>query len=152
MGNTSSTSLGAGGGRLVNQVLKQSLYVESVAAFNTVYSDSGLFGVYVVCEPDHAGDVAAAVGGVLTGLANVSEAELANAKAQFKGNLSRQADDAHAVMQDIGTQVLLSGKYSSASELSAVIDGVSTGEVAAAAQVAIIQTNCGCLWSHTCRP
>jgi len=133
-GNTSSTSLGAGGGRLVNQVLKQSPYVESVAAFNTVYSDSGLFGVYAVCEPDHAGDVAASVGSVLAGLTNVSEEELTRAKAQFKGNLLRQADDAHAVMQDIGTQVLLSGKFSSASELSAVIDGVSAGDVAAVAQ------------------
>jgi len=133
-GNTSSTSLGAGGGRLVNQVLKQSPYVESVAAFNTVYSDSGLFGVYAVCEPDHAGDVAASVGAVLAGLTDVSEAELAKAKAQFKGNLLRQADDAHAVMQDMGTQVLLSGKYSSASELSSVIDGVSADDVAAAAQ------------------
>jgi len=133
-GNTSSTTLGAGGGRLINQVLKQSPYIESVAAFNTVYSDSGLFGVYAVCEPDHAGDVAASVGAVLAGLTNVSEAELARAKAQIKGNLARQADDAHAVMQDIGTQVLLSGKYSSASELSSVIDGVSAADVAAFAQ------------------
>jgi len=133
-GNTSSTSLGAGGGRLVNQVLKQSPYVESVAAFNTVYSDSGLFGVYVVCEPDHAGDVAASVGSVLAGLTNVSEEELAKAKMQFTGNLLRQADDSHAVMQDIGTQVLLSGKYSSASELVPVIQSVSVGDLAAAAQ------------------
>jgi len=133
-GSTAVKTLGASGGRLSNQVLKQSPYVESVAAFNTTHSDSGLFGVYAVCEPNHAGDVAASITTCLAGLTNVNDVELANAKARFKGNLMRQADDSHALMQDIGTQILLSGKYCSASELASVIDGVTAGDVAAAAR------------------
>merc|ERR1739844_50962 len=78
--------------RLATQVLKQSPYVESCAAFNTSYSDTGLFGVYGVCQPDRAGDMCTAIAKTLTGLGSVSAEELARAKAMLKGNLLRQLD------------------------------------------------------------
>jgi len=124
----------SGAGRLTKQILKQSPYVESIAAFNTTYSDTGLFGAYAVCEPSHAGDVAAAMASSLVGLTNVSEAELTNAKAQLKGNLARQVDNNQDLMADIGTQMLLNGKYGSVSDLSSKIDAISASDVASAAQ------------------
>merc|ERR1712217_857757 len=71
--------------RLATQVVKQSPYVESCAAFNTSYSDSGLFGVYGVCQPEKAGDMCSAIAKTLTGLTSVSADELATAKAMPSG-------------------------------------------------------------------
>merc|ERR1712113_1357529 len=108
-----------GGGltsRLSTEVVKQSPYVESCSAFNTSYSDSGLFGVYTVVSPDQAGDVCKSVTSCLTGLTSVTSDELQVAKATLKGNLCRQVDNTAMLMQDLGTQILLSGKYGSPSE------------------------------------
>merc|ERR1719330_597056 len=120
--------------RLATEVVKQSPYVESCAAFNTSYSDTGLFGVYGVCQPDKAGDMCTAIAKTLTGLASVAGDELATAKAMLKGNLLRQLDDDVMLMQDMGTQLLTSGRYSSVSDFAKAIDGVSESDVAAAAR------------------
>merc|ERR1719254_287502 len=61
-GNAASNAPGSGvTSRLSAQVVQQSPYVESCAAFNTSYSDTGLFGVYGVSHPDKAGDMATAM-------------------------------------------------------------------------------------------
>merc|ERR1719203_2198490 len=119
--------------RLATQVVKQSPYVESCAAFHTSYSDTGLFGVYGVCQPDKAGDMCSAIAKTLTGLSVTGE-ELARAKAMLKGNLLRQLDDDTTLMQDLGTQLLTSGRYSSVADFSRAIDGVSEADVSGAAK------------------
>ncbi|CAE7736098.1 MPPalpha1 [Symbiodinium microadriaticum] len=120
--------------RLSTQVLRQSPYVESCAAFNTSYSDSGLFGVYGVCQPEKASEMAMAMASALKGLSSVSKEELAKAKAMLKGKMFRQADDDSELMQDMGQQVLLTGKYGSAAEFGKIIDGVTEADVTAAAK------------------
>merc|ERR1711920_497016 len=69
----------------------------------------------------------------LTGLKSASGEELARAKAALKGNLLRQLDDDTVLMQDMGTQLLTSGRYSSASDFAKAIDGVNESAVASAA-------------------
>merc|ERR1719330_2261226 len=131
LGGGSAVSSNPGSGvtsRLATQVLKQSPYVESCAAFNTSYSDTGLFGVYGVCQPDKAGDMCAAIAKTLTGLTSVAGDELATAKAMLKGNLLRQLDDDVMLMQDMGTQLLTSGRYSSVADFVKAIDGVSESD------------------------
>jgi len=120
--------------RLSTQVLKQSPYVESCSAFNTSYSDSGLFGIYGVSQPAQAGDMVASMAKALAGLTTVGKDELARAKAMLKGQLARQMDDDKTLMQDIASQILVSGKYGSAADFAKVIDGVSEAEVAAVAK------------------
>jgi len=120
--------------RLATQVLKQSPYVESCAAFNTSYSDTGLFGVYGVCQPDKAGDMCSAIAKTLTGLASVTGEELLVAKAMLKGNLLRQLDDDVMLMQDMGTQLLTSGRYSSVADFVKAIDSVSEADVTGVAR------------------
>merc|ERR1712176_1224727 len=93
----------------------------------------GLFGVYGVCQPDRAGDMCAAIAKTLTGLSSVSAEELARAKAMLKGNLVRQLDDDAMLMQDMGTQLLTSGRYSSVADFSKAIDGVTESAVSSAA-------------------
>merc|ERR1712087_362396 len=90
-------------------------------------------GVYGVCQPEKAGDMCAAIAKTLTGLTSVSADELAVAKAMLKGNLLRQLDDDVMLMQDIGTQVLTSGRYSSVSDFARAIDGVTEADVTAVA-------------------
>jgi len=136
LGGGSAVSSNPGSGvtsRLATQVVKQNPYVESCAAFNTSYSDSGLFGVYGVSHPDKAGEMVSGIAKTITSLKSVSGEELARAKAVLKGNLHRQLDDDTVLMQDIGTQLLTSGRYSSVSDFARAIDGVSESAVSSAA-------------------
>merc|ERR1712087_898270 len=101
-GNATSSNIGSGvTSRLSTQVVKQSPYVESCAAFNTSYSDTGLFGVYGVSQPDRAGEMCTSMVQVLKGMTSVSVEELAKAKAMLKGKLYRQMDDDSALLQDL---------------------------------------------------
>jgi len=130
-----SSTLGAGSSaRLSTQVVRQNPYVESCSAFNTSYSDSGLFGVYGVCQPDQAGSLAKAICDSLKGLTTVSKDELAQAKAVLKGKLARQVDDPAQLMADMGQQLLHGGRYGSPSDFGKMIDGVSEAQVAEAAK------------------
>jgi len=136
LGGGSAVSTAPGSGvtsRLATQVVRQNPNVESCAAFNTSYSDSGLFGVYGVSHPDKAGEMCAGIAKTLTGLKSVSGDELARAKAVLKANLHRQLDDDTVLMQDMGTQLLTSGKYSSVADFSRAIDGVTEAAVSSAA-------------------
>merc|ERR1712039_723302 len=68
-GSASSKLPGSGGtSRLATGIVKQNPHVESCAAFNTSYSDSGLFGVYGVSHPDKAGEMTTAIFSSLKGL------------------------------------------------------------------------------------
>lgn len=137
LGGGSAVYSGIGSGltsRLSTQVVKQSPFVESCTAFNTSYSDSGLFGAYGVCQPDKAGDMAKAVAKTMGSLTSISKDELAKAKAMLKGKMFRQADNDSELMKDMGQQLLLSGKYGSVADFAKMIDGVSEGDVTAAAK------------------
>jgi len=133
-GSAAASAPGAGvTSRLSTQVVRQSPYVESCAAFNTSYSDSGLFGVYGVCQPDKAGEMCTGITKALAGLKTVSKDELAKAKAMLKGNLFRQMDDDSALMQDMGTQLLTSGAYGAPTDFARAIDAVTEADVTAIA-------------------
>mmetsp|Transcript_61749 Transcript_61749/g.147317 ORF Transcript_61749/g.147317 Transcript_61749/m.147317 type:complete len:530 (-) Transcript_61749:126-1715(-) len=134
-GSTVSTAPGSGAtSRLSKQILKQSPYVESCSAFSTTYTDSGIFGLYGVSQPAQAGDMAMAMVKSITGLGSISADELSSAKGMLKGKLLRQVDDNFTLMQDIGTQVLLSGRYATVQDFAKAIDAVSADQVAAAAK------------------
>lgn len=134
-GNVMGSSVGGGLlSRLSTEVVKKSAHVESCSAFNTSYSDSGIFGVYSVTQPDKAGETAAAVTSCLKGLTNVSADELSLAKNVLKGTLARQMDDSQELMKDLGTQLLVSGSYGSVADFSKIIDGVTAEQVSSAAK------------------
>jgi len=133
-GTAASATPGSGTtSRLSNQVVKQSPYVESCAAFSTSYSDTGLFGIYGVSQPERAKEMTGAILNALKSLTSVSSDELTQAKAMLKGKLLRQMDDEGVVMQDLGQQLLMSGRYGSAKDFASMIDSVTEGQVEAAA-------------------
>merc|ERR1712217_703450 len=120
--------------RLSTGIVKQNPFVESCAAFNTSYSDSGIFGVYGVSHADKGGEMTASILKTLSGLGSVSADELSKAKTALKSQLFRQVDDDSVLMQDLGNQLLLSGKYGSAADFAKVIDSVSEAQVTSAAK------------------
>merc|ERR1712078_780897 len=137
LGGGSATSGALGGeasSRLSLEVVQQNPYVESCSAFNTSYSDSGLFGVYTVVQPDKAGDVCSAVLSCLGGLSSITSDELEIAKSVLKGSLLRQVDDTGSLLQDLGTQMLLSEQYGSPSDFAQFIDQVTVGDVTSVAE------------------
>jgi len=129
--NAAPSSIGGGSlARLSTQVVRQSPYVESCAAFNTSYSDSGLFGVYGVSVPERAGDMATSMMKALTGLTSISTDELAAAKTVLKGKMLRQVDDDAVMMQDVGQQLLFGGGYGSPTDFAKLIDAVTADQLA----------------------
>merc|ERR1711879_76263 len=48
--------------------------------------------------------------------------------------LFRQSDDSHEVLKDLGTQLLLSGKYGSVADFAKSIDGVTQEQLTSAAR------------------
>merc|ERR1711879_716743 len=134
-GTAVPSALGGGSlSRLSTQVVRQNPYVESCSAFNTTYSDSGLFGVYGVSHPDKGGELCAAMAKALSGLTSITKDELTAAKMVLKGKMLRQTDDSATMMRDIGQQLLLSGSYASPAEFSKIIEAVTLDEVTAAAK------------------
>jgi len=136
LGSYSASSSTVGGGsmsRLATQVVKQNPYVESAAAFNTAYTDSGLFGVYGVSHPDKAGEMAKSLMSTLVGLKKVSDDELKAAKSVLKGKMLRQMDADVTAMKDLGQQLLLGGSYGSPADFAKLIDAVTVDQVTGAA-------------------
>jgi len=136
-GGSAVTGSGIGGGstsRLATQVVKQNPYVESCSAFNTSYSDSGLFGVYGVSHPDKGADLCSAMTKALAGLTTITKDELDGAKAVLKGKMLRQVDDDATMMKDIGQQLLLAGRYGSPAEFAKLIDAATVEQVTGAAK------------------
>ncbi|KAK9530610.1 hypothetical protein VZT92_012101 [Zoarces viviparus] len=108
-----------------------------VSAFNTSYSDSGLFGVYTISQPAAAGDVIKAALAEVKAVADggVTAADLTRAKAQLKGQFLMSLETSEGFLEAMGTQALAEGSYRSAEEVSKNIDNVSLTDVANAAKI-----------------
>merc|ERR1712032_136748 len=116
------------------QLVKDSSSIESCVAFNTSYTDSGLFGVYGVVPATGAAGMSVSMSKTLGGMTEFTADELNACKTQLKAKLHRQMEDAPALMQDIGQQLLFTGQYGSVSDFSRVIDEVTEEEVREAAR------------------
>lgn len=120
--------------RLVSQVASEKL-AHSISAFNTQYSDTGLFGVHVVAE-DKALDILFSVVPLqITRLAeNVTADEVEEAKEHLKMSMLSMLDTTTSVCEDIGRQMLCHGRRMHPLETVARINAVDLGAVKRAAQ------------------
>ncbi|XP_028681221.1 cytochrome b-c1 complex subunit 1, mitochondrial [Erpetoichthys calabaricus] len=119
-----------GGGKNLSgslaRVAAEEKLCQSFQAFNTCYSDTGLFGVYFVTDGHHIEDMMHNVQGQLLMLCtSVTTGELERAKNVLKTNLVGQLNGTTPVADDIGRNVLSFGRRISLAEWSEKIDAVS---------------------------
>ncbi|MCO5601444.1 hypothetical protein L7F22_055567 [Adiantum nelumboides] len=125
-------SAGAGknmGSELAQKVAANEL-CESYMAFNTNYSDAGLFGVYAIAKPDKLDDLSWAIMHEIGRLIyRVTEDDVIRARNQLKACLVLHLDGTSAIAEDIGRQMLTYGRRLPLVELFARIDAVNAATV-----------------------
>jgi len=95
--------------------------------FNIAYSDTSLWGTYYVCDPMKCDDMASTVFNEWVRLCSiVTDGEVERAKNLLKTQLLHQAEGTNTLCQDIGHQVLTSGRRVPIYELIGKIDNVDT--------------------------
>ncbi|XP_048317960.2 probable mitochondrial-processing peptidase subunit beta, mitochondrial [Ziziphus jujuba] len=124
----------SGAGKHMGSELAQKVSInelaESMAAFSTNYSDTGLFGVYAVAKPDCLEDLSQAIMYQITKLIyRVSEVDVIRARNQLKSSMLLHLDGTTPVAEDIGRQLLKYGRRIPLTELMARIDAVDVDTV-----------------------
>jgi len=101
------------------------------SSLNMSYSDSGLFGIYVISTPGDIGKVMkAALGQCLkASKGEISDAEIARAKNQMRANVLMGCESQQTLSEDMGAQVLIKGAYTPSSEVVTAIDSVSKSDI-----------------------
>jgi processing peptidase subunit beta len=123
--------------KLCQAVAEQEAAV-SVLTFNTSYKDTGLFGVYAVAEQNRLNDLSWIIMESMVRLCHkVTEDEVARARNQLKATMISQMDNASAIAEDIGRQLIVYGRRLTPSEIFARIDAVDAAAVRAAANTFI---------------
>ncbi|XP_030068285.1 cytochrome b-c1 complex subunit 2, mitochondrial [Microcaecilia unicolor] len=125
------------GSKLVQSVAKATSQPFDVSAFNTNYSDSGLFGIYTISQSAAAGDVIKAALNQIQTIAqgNITEADVTRAKAQLKTRYLMSLETSDGFVDEIGSQVLTSGTYTSPTAACQKIDSVATADIVKAAKM-----------------
>jgi processing peptidase subunit beta len=119
--------------RLCQEVAEHEL-AHTVNTFNTCYKDTGLFGVYMVCEDIKAGDLMWSVMNNLVRLVHEpSEEEVARAKLNLKATMLMGLDGHSSVAEDMGRQLLTYGRRMTPAEIFSRIDSLTVDDVKATA-------------------
>jgi processing peptidase subunit beta len=102
----------------------------SISAFNTQYSDTGLFGIFAVADATSLNNLVFAMTKSISNLSyHVDEAALAEAKNQLKMNMLAHLDGSTVIAEDIGRQLLTYGRRMHPVEVMARIDAVDANQV-----------------------
>ncbi|KAJ8413709.1 hypothetical protein AAFF_G00082160 [Aldrovandia affinis] len=108
----------------------------SASAFNSNYSDSGLFGVYTISQAASTSDVIKAalrqVKAVSQG--GLTAADLTRAKNQVKAEYLMSLESSEGMLEDMGSQALAGGTYNSPEAVAQSIDSVASSDVINAAK------------------
>lgn len=123
-------STGSMSSRLSHTVAKHNL-ANQFMSFNTSYTDTGLWGTYLVSENvTQLDDLVHFTLKEWSRLCtSVSAAEVERAKQQLKTSLLLNLDGSTAVAEDIGRQMLTLGKRMEPSEVAAAVDRVTVKDV-----------------------
>ena len=110
----------------------------SFMTFNTCYKDTGLFGVYGVCDKYNVQDFVWYTMECLVRLVHkTTDDEVERAKTQLKASMLLMQDGSSAVCEEIGRQMLTYGRRMSPAEIFARIDAVDAATVRATADAVI---------------
>mmetsp|Transcript_31159 Transcript_31159/g.81705 ORF Transcript_31159/g.81705 Transcript_31159/m.81705 type:complete len:456 (+) Transcript_31159:35-1402(+) len=99
-------------------------------SYHTTYSDTGLWGIYGVCDRTKADDFIWAIQEEWIRVCeHANDDDVARAKAQFKAALFFQNDGTTAICDEIGRQMLSYGRRMYAAEADARIEAVSVSQL-----------------------
>jgi processing peptidase subunit beta len=119
--------------KMISHIANNDL-AQSVAAFNTQYKDTGLFGVHAIAEPVGQHELMYTITKNLTSLAyHVDETILNEAKNQLKMNMLANLDGSTIICENIGRQMLTYKRRLHPTEEMARIDAVDVNAVRACA-------------------
>lgn len=105
----------------------------SYMSFSTSYADSGLWGMYIVTDSaEH--DAKKMIGAVIKEWrrimsGNISDAEVGRAKAQLKAALLLSLDGSTAIIEDMGRQIVTTGKRLSPEEVFEKVDKITKEDI-----------------------
>ena len=130
-----------GGGmssRLFQEVREKRGLCYSISAFHMPYSDTGLFGLYAGTDERDAPELMSVVINQI-GLAteNLSEAEVARAKAQMKAGLLMALESSEARLGQLARQMLAYGRPIPLDEIVAKVNAVTVESARAAGRMLI---------------
>ena len=128
-----------GGGmssRLFQEVREKRGLAYSVYSYTSQYADTGLFGIYVGCQPTRVDEVIAICRDQLSLLADkgLTQEELDRGKGQMRGSLVLGLEDTSSRMSRLGKGELVYGELLSVDEVIARIDAVTLDDVRDIAQ------------------
>jgi processing peptidase subunit alpha len=121
--------------RLYTNILNKYEYVESCQAFNSIFNDSSLFGIYATCTPEKLKLVCEALIAELkkcTG--SFTPIEVTRGKQQLKSAVHMQLASRSLRLEDIGRQVMTYGKIQTPEEISNLIEKVTEQDLQRVAQ------------------
>ncbi|XP_071510409.1 mitochondrial-processing peptidase subunit beta-like [Diadema setosum] len=123
-----------GGGANTSSRLAKAAFEDNLChsfqAFNTCYTDTGLWGVYMVADPLGVEDMVYHIQQQWMYLCtSVTESEVSRAKNLLKTNMLLQLDGSTPICEDIGRQMLCYGRRIPLPELDARIDSISAKTV-----------------------
>ncbi|KEY65119.1 hypothetical protein S7711_04209 [Stachybotrys chartarum IBT 7711] len=118
------------GSKLSGWVHKHEL-ANSFMSFSTSYSDTGLWGIYLTTDKLTQIDdlVHFSIREWMRLCNDVSESEVERAKAQLKASILLSLDGTTAVAEDIGRQLITTGRRASPGEIERKIDAITGKDV-----------------------
>ncbi|KAJ5975969.1 hypothetical protein N7481_009676 [Penicillium waksmanii] len=118
------------GSKLSSQVSHHHL-ANSFMSFSTSYSDTGLWGIYLVSENlTNLDDLIHFTLREWSRLCNnVTSAEVERAKAQLKASILLSLDGTTAVAEDIGRQIITTGRRLSAEDIERTVGQISEKDI-----------------------
>lgn len=125
-----------GGGlssRLFQEVREQRGLAYAIDAFHWPFSDCGVFGIGAGTAPEDANElIEVALGCLRQAAEDVSEVEVARARAQMKVGLLASLESPGGKLEQMARQVLIFGRAIPREELAARLDAVTLEDVRAA--------------------
>jgi predicted Zn-dependent peptidase len=129
------TSIVGGGmsSRLFQQAREVRGLCYSIYAFHVPYFDTGMFGLYAGTDASDVTELMrVVVGEIDAAVENLSEAEVARAKAQMKAGLLMALESSGARAEQLARQMLAYGRPIPLAEIIAKVDGVTVESARAA--------------------
>jgi len=116
--------------RLYVNVLNRYPWIKTAQAFNNNYSDTGLFSLYIACEPDHLSDsLSVILSEMIAVTSQISESELQRAKNQLKSALLMNLESKHVQLEDLIKQIQILGRRIESGEMLKLIDQVTVKDM-----------------------